>query len=197
MQPGDTNVTGLGLDYNKVANLYLKSSENDDVWQRLEFSVVDVSLNSFDRNLSMRWDSFTEYDISYGLINLPYIPEIDPIGYSGLYKVGKVPMQPFLTVQQPATNLYAALLTLNIVMTNNIITGPADFISRINFQELGIKAYFELKEDPENPLSQWELAVDPLGANPGVIYDLFLPQLTAGKKYIFRARLKNDYGYSW
>ena len=72
-----------------------------------------------------------------------------------------------------------------------------DFISRINFQELDIKAYFELKEDPENPLSQWELAVDPLGANPGVIYDLFLPQFSAGKNFIFRARLKNDYGYSW
>ena len=42
--PGDVDVNSIGLNNNKEATLYLKDSELDDNWQKIDYSVVDPSL---------------------------------------------------------------------------------------------------------------------------------------------------------
>ena len=191
--PGDVDVNSIGLNNNKEATLYLKDSELHDNWQKIDFSVVDPSLNEYSHTYFNSWDSFTEYDCSYSIINFPYIPQIvDTNQYSGFYKLGKVPFQAFLTVLQPPTNLYGVQLTIKYKVNESLIYEPVQYKNRLNFSELGIYSNFEQIKNPSNPLSQWEAVSVPIQD-----YELIIPQLQAGAKYEFRVRLSNDYGFGW
>ena len=177
-------------------SLYLKDSELNNKWQKINLSIVDPSLNRYNSQYSQRWDSFTDYDCSYALVNLPFIPELninDNNNYSGFYKLGKVPFQPFLTVKQFPSNLYAATLNINYKINEVLILEPNDFKERLNFQELDIYVWYEQKRNPSSAAAEWELIDDSTTQE----YTLFLPNLAAGSKYIFRARLSNKYGYGW
>lgn len=191
---GSVDVNTLGLNYSKKASLYLKDSELDDTWQRVDFSVVDPSLNTYNIDFVYHWDSFTDYDINYSIINLPYVNNLalDSNQYSGFYKLGKVPFQPFLTVIQPASNLYGAFLTIKYKVNESLIYEPAQYNTRLDFKKLGIVAHFEKLKNPSNPLSIWESASAPVQD-----YELIIPLLQAGAKYEFRVRLSNSYGYGW
>ncbi len=177
-------------------SLYLRDSELINKWQRINLSIVDPSLNRYNPFYSQRWDSFTDYDCSYALVNLPFIPELninDSNNYSGFYKLGKIPFQPFVTVTQSLTNLYAATININYKINEVLILKPDEFKERLNFQQLGIYVYYEQKRNPSSSSSVWES----ITTTNNQAYTQFLPNLAAGSKYIFRARLWNKYGYGW
>ena len=73
-----------------------------------------------------------------------------------------------------------------------MIYEPAQYNTRLDFQQLGITAHFEQLKNPSNPLSEWESASTPVQD-----YELIIATLQAGAKYEFRVRLANSYGFGW
>ena len=192
----DSYIEGDHASQNTIQtpSLYLKDSENNNMWQRINFSVVDPSLNNYSETYSTRWDSFNCYDTSYSIVNLPYISNIaDQNIYYGFYKVGKVPFQISLQAVQGSLDLYSAVLTLQYKLNPSITYNMNDIKDRLNFDQLDIKVYIEKIINPDLTTSVWE----DIPFTNRVFYSITQQNLQPGAIYQFRARLKNNYGYGW
>ena len=195
----------IDSNYAEQPILYLRDSEVENEWQRIEFSIVDPSLNTYPDNKSLKWSGFSDYDCSYSIVNLPFAnigpPKsvfnygtLDTNIYSGFYKIGKVPFQIFLTATAgDAADPYTISLAVKYKL-NNSTTYFLDDNQRLNFNRLGIKVFLEETTTiGNNPYGAWSEAI----GSPFSNYQFSLSNKTPGTTFKYRAKLFNTYGYGW
>ena len=205
-QSGDSD-----LYYDENPILYSRDSELENKWQRINPSIVDPSLNKYiidGEAKGLQWDSFSDYDCSYSIVNLPFASRfnnqlynpvnssVDLNNYAGFYKLSKTPFTPYIKATQPQTDLFSVDLTVQYRGGNSTgILNPPQFSSRLDFEKLNIESWFYLrkKSSVTSPYDNWTLTDGPQLKS----YTKNIIELDPGSTYQFKVRLKNDYGFGW
>ena len=208
--PGiDSGNGDLFYDENPV--LYSRDSELENKWQRINPSIVDPSLNTYiisGEAKGLQWDSFSDYDCSYSIVNLPFASRfnnqlynpvnssVDLNNYAGFYKLSKTPFTPFLKAVQSQNDLFSANLTVQYRGGNSTgILNPPQFSSRLDFVKLNIKSYFYFRKkvSANASYSNYVLTDGP----PLSSYTKTVIDLEPGATFQFKVRLENDHGFGW
>ena len=205
-QAGNSN-----LYYDERSVLYLRDSELKNMWQRINPSIVDPSLNTYITSgiaMGLLWDSFSDYDCSYSIVNLPFASRsnntlYNPIGnstdlnnYAGFYKLSKTPFTPYIKVTQPQNNLFSANLTVQYRGGNSTgILNPTQYNLRLDFVKLNIKSYFYFRKKSgiNSPYDNWTLTDGTATSS----YTKSVIELEPGATFQFKVRLRNNYGFGW
>ena len=198
--------------------LYSRDSELKNKWQRISPSIVDASLNGYimsastssrEVKLGLQWDSFSDYDCSYSIVNLPFasrkssnlynavsLATTDANNYAGFYKLSKTPFTPYIKATQPLNDLFSVNLIVQYLggFSTGILNPPL-FNTRLDFVKLNIESwfYFRKKTSINAPYDGWTLT-DGLHLKD---YTKTIIDLEPGSTYQFKVRLKNNHGFGW
>ena len=139
-------------NYSEEPNLYLRNSEAGNEWQRINISVVDFSLNTYNVSQSTKWGGFSDYDCSYSIVNLPFAnigsssTVFNTVGdtnqYVGFYKLGRVPFKIFLVTNVNSGDPYTIDFTIKYKL-NESVQYFLNANTRLNFETLGITVHIE------------------------------------------------------
>ena len=178
--------------------LYLKNS-NYDHWQKIDVSPINKKYNISQLN-SDRFTNIIPIDISKTVVYIEGYNSYNNI--SGFYTISKLPPKPGLIVSYPISTTDITRADLNITMDFNQNANKFDGTNNnINFiNKTGDKAQ-SFKYDIETIYEYQEQGTSnaiwqTVPRNENFKYTLTLNILEQGKRYIFRCRLKNKYGFS-
>ena len=178
--------------------LYLKNS-NYDHWQKIDVSPINKKYNISQLN-SDRFTNIIPIDISKTVVYIEGYNSYNNI--SGFYTISKLPPKPGLIVSYPISTTDITRADLNITMDFNQNANRFDGTnSNINFInktgdraqsfKYDIETIYEYQEQGSSN-AIWQT----VPRNENYKYTLTLNILEQGKRYIFRCRLKNKYGFS-
>ena len=198
----NTNDTGGSIYQDDGFDLLYTKDNNDNIWSKLDFSIIDPSFSKFRLN-TQKFDTFLPLDISHSLIykSEDYggndyeiggdisssfgIPKI----YNGLgfFKLSKTPPTPKLKAIYPFVgNNQWIKLELYIEDTN------WRFYEKLKLREIDAKSEFFWK--PVDNLEYERITYD---TNFDYLTTRTKVNLSESTKFNFKCRLKNKYGYSW
>ena len=187
-------------NYSEQPNLYLRNSEAGNEWQRINISVVDFSLNTYNVSQSTKWGGFSDYDCSYSIVNLPFAnigsssTVFNTVGdtnqYVGFYKLGRVPFKIFLVTNVNSGDPYTIDFTIKYKL-NESVQYFLNANTRLNFETLGITVHIE---EASKVFGSYGSYTEVLSFNT---YSDSISQRTPGKTFKYRARLSNKYGFGW
>ena len=187
-------------NYSEQPNLYLRNSEAGNEWQRINISVVDFSLNTYNVSQSTKWGGFSDYDCSYSIVNLPFAnigsssTVFNTVGdtnqYVGFYKLGRVPFKIFLVTNVNSGDPYTIDFTIKYKL-NESVQYFLNANTRLNFEALGITVHIE---EASKVFGSYGSYTEVLSFNT---YSDSISQRTPGKTFKYRARLSNKYGFGW
>ena len=171
---------------------YLKNSDYNH-WQKIDVSPINQNYNISQLNKD-RFTNIIPIDISKTIVHIEGYNNYNNI--SGFYTVSKLPPSPELNVLYPVSSNNITLAILEILLdfnkkaynlngNDNTVILSSDI--RLKY---GIETEYQFQEGGKD----WEYVPRSTGDNYEIRYTLNI--LEQGKRYIFRCRLKNKYGYS-
>ncbi len=176
--------------------LYIKNS-NYNIWQKIDFSPTNKNYKLSQLN-NNSFKTMIPIDISNVVLQIDgYFSNINATGF---YLLSKIPPRPSLIVRHPVLLTELTRIELEIRLDENTsineLNGQNDTVSFTNNSgafKYDIITIFEYKElDVENPVF---LEINrSFGFNN---YNISSNIFQHGRRYAFRARLKNKYGFSY